>query len=73
MVNTQLKVKQIYDFINFRPKMGHFWVFKLKLQFFAIFCDFETFTTAGPTLTNDNNGCPDTFAVTAVSICKFVM
>ena len=35
--------------------------------------DFETFTTAGPTLTNDNNGCPDTFAVTAVSICTFVM
>ena len=29
--------------------------------------DFETFTTAGPTATDDSNGCPDTFAVTAVS------
>jgi len=27
--------------------------------------DFETFTTAGPTATDDSNGCPDTFAVTA--------
>jgi len=38
---------------------------KCTPQICSLRLDFETFTTAGPTLTNDNNGCPDTFAVTA--------
>ena len=29
--------------------------------------DFETFTTAGPTATDDSTNCVDTFKVTAVS------
>ena len=30
--------------------------------------DFDSFTTAGPTATDDSNGCPDSFAVTAVRV-----
>ena len=49
------------------------WALSVEVKIFWIvdICflrfDFETFTTAGPTATDDSNGCPDTFAVTAVS------
>ena len=34
--------------------------------------DFETFTTAGPTATDDSVACVDTFKATAVSILEYI-
>ena len=45
----------------------HFFLDVCALRF-----DFETFTTAGPTLTTDNSDCVDTFQVTSVSIINHV-